>query len=474
MPRPHFALLASLALLATAAVAAPTIGPCPVLPADHVFNTRIDQLPVHPQSAAFLQTISTGSRRLHLDLGQSEDMASTEYWGIPYNVVQGSKITWPAVYFDADGAPDESDCARADGSLARPCTGLTSPARLPFPLQPKVEGGISSNKAIYNDHHILSVDTDTCMLWESYLSYARADGGWDIYSSAAFDLRSNALRPAGWTSSDAAGFPIFPLLLRAEEASTGEIQHALRFTIQSSKIRTSYTWPARHLTRNGDASAAKPPMGQLFRLRADYPVPDNYTAQAKAILNALKRYGMYIADGGSDMYITGDPSRLWQDATISQVQTVPHTAFEAVDLSPITTRAGFSADSARVPPAPGGGPLAPASFSGTTEGTVQSLRLTGRVQPASGDVGQGGVVYVVAVVPNVGVAVLSPQGWTLFNGASTPAPAWQGTLAASQTVPILELVNVSSLRGTQFFLGYGTSLADMLNNAKFQLIYTVP
>jgi hypothetical protein len=182
---------------------------------------------------------------------------------------------------------------------------------------------------------------------------------------------------------------------------------------------------------------------------------------------------MYIADGGSDMYITGDPSRLWQDATISQVQTVPHTAFEAVDLSPITTRVGFSADSARVPPAPGGGPLTPASFSATTEGTVQSLRLTGRVQPASGDVGQGGVVYVVALVPGVGFAVLTPQGWTLFNNASTPAPAWQGTLAASQTVPILELVNVSGLRGTQFFLGYGTSLTDMLNNAKFQLIYTV-
>lgn len=470
MPRPSLSLLASLALLASAAVAAPTVGPCPVLPADHVFNTRIDQLPVHPQSAAFLQTISTGSRRLHLDLGQSEDMASSEYWGIPYNVVRGSQITWPSVYFDTDGAPDESDCARADGSLARPCTGLTSPARLPFPLQPKVEGGISSNKAVYNDHHILAVDTDTCTLWESYLSYARADGGWDIYSSAAFDLRSNALRPAGWTSSDAAGFPVFPLLLRAEEASTGEIQHALRFTIQSNKIRTSYTWPARHLTRNGDASAAKPPMGQLFRLRADYPVPDSYTAQSKAILNALKRYGMYIADGGSDMYITGDPSRLWQDATISQVQTVPHTAFEAVDLSPIAARAGFSADSGSVPPAPG----TAAGFSAITEGTLQALRLSGRVQVAPAGVGQGGVVYVVAAVPGVGLAVLSPQGWSLFNGASTPAPAWQGTLGATQTVPILELVNVSGLRGTQFLLGYGTSLADMLNNAKFQLIYTVP
>jgi hypothetical protein len=141
------------------------------------------------------------------------------------------------------------------------------------------------------------------VLWESYHSYPHAGGGWDILSAAAFDLGSNALRPAGWTSSDAAGFPMLPLLLRADEANTGEINHALRFTIQSSKIRADYVWPARHLTSNGGASLSKPAMGQLFRLKADYPIPDTAPVQAKAILTVLKRYGMYIADGGSDMYI---------------------------------------------------------------------------------------------------------------------------------------------------------------------------
>lgn len=211
-------------------------------------------------------------------------------------------------------------------------------------------------------------------------------------------------------------------------------------------------------------------MGQLFRLRADYPVPENYTAQAKAILNALKRYGMYIADGGSDMYITGDPSRLWQDATISQVQTVPHTAFEAVDLSPIATRAGFSADSARVPPAAG---TTPAGFGHCRgHGAVAAADRARAARIGRRGPGRRGLCRGRGA--GRGLAVLSPQGWALFNSASTPAPAWQGTLAADQSVPILELVNVSGLRGTQFFLGYGTGLADMLANGKFQLIYTVP
>lgn len=458
----------SAALLPMALAAPPLIGHCPVLPPDHVFNTPIDGLPVHPQSSAFLQTISSSPRRLHLDLGQSEDMASAEYWGIPYNVVQGRSFAWPAVHFDGDGAPDESDCARGDGSLARPCTGLAEPARLPIPPQPRVEGGISSNKAIYNDHHILTVDADTCTLWESYLSYARPDGGWDIYSSAAFDLRSNALRPAGWTSSDAAGLPILPLLLKADEASAGEIRHALRFTIQSHKIRNSYVWPARHLTRNGDASVAKPPMGQLFRLRADYPIPEHYSVQARAILRALKTYGMYIADGGSDMYLTGDPSAQWSDETISQVQTVPHTAFEAVDLSPVMRRPGFDADSARVPYVSD----APA-FSAASAGPTQALQLWASIQVAAADTGRTGGLYVAAIVPEAGFFALSPQGWVRVEGLNIPTVA-DAIPLGSHMVPVLAAADVSALRGTQVFAGYGVSLGDMLDNGKFGLIYAIP
>lgn len=456
-----------LALAPLALAAPPLIGGCPVLPPDHVFNTRIDSLPVHPQSQAFLATISTGTRRLHLDLGQSEDQASDSYWGIPYNVVSASQAPWAAVTITSDGAPDESDCARADGSLVRPCTHLTEPARLPIPAQPLVEGGISSNPAIYNDHHILTLDTDRCMLWESYLSYLRPDGGWNIYGSAAFDLRSNALRPAGWTSADAAGFPILPLLLRADEATAGEIRHALRFTIQSQKIRTSYTWPARHLTRNGDASPAKPPMGQLFRLKADYPIPDTYTVQAKAILTALKRYGMYIADGGSDMYITGTPSRLWSDATISQVQTVPHTAFEAVDLDAVATRSGFDRDSARVPPAPG----AAAEFSAAVQGALSDHTVWASLQVSAADMGRPGAVYLAANVPGLGFFALAPQGWVQVQDGNLPA--FTTTPLGTHLFPVLERAAVEGLRGTEIYLGYGTSLSDMLDQRKFALVHVL-
>jgi hypothetical protein len=339
----------TLSVLSGALAAPPIIDGCQVLPLDHIFNTRIDDLPVHPQSSAFLQTINTGTRRLHLDLGTSEDMTSNEYYGIPYNIVSGNSLAWQTVHYD-QGWPDESDCADAIHGVVRPCINLAGLALLPIPPSPKVEGGISGDSSVDGDHHILVVDSDACILWESYHSTTRAGGGWNILSSAAFDLRSNGLRPATWTSSDAAGFPILPLLLRADEASSGEINHALRFTIQSSKIRSSYNWPATHFTSNGGSSSSKPPMGQLFRLNSGYAIPDNFTVQAKAILGALKRYGMYVADGGSDMFIQGEPSKNWDLTTISQVQTVPHTAFEAVDLAPVMTRAGFSATSAQVPP----------------------------------------------------------------------------------------------------------------------------
>jgi len=213
-----------------------------------------------------------------------------------------------------------------------------------------VEGGLDPTPGQpYGDHHLLLLDTDNCHLWELYHVYPNTKGNYDIFSSAFFNLRSNALRPAGWTSADAAGFPILPLLLRADEANSGQIKHALRFTISSSLIRAEYTWPARHLT--GKTQGVKyPPMGQLFRLKASYAIPSNFNTQSKAILQAMKTYGMYIADGGSNWYVQGEPSAAWLDSTFSQVQSVSSTNFEAVDLSPIRSRPGFDPNSAAVPP----------------------------------------------------------------------------------------------------------------------------
>ncbi|MDP9151270.1 MAG: hypothetical protein M3O36_15190 [Myxococcota bacterium] len=336
---------------------APMIGGCPVLPRNHVFNTPIDNLPVHPSSAAFSSTI--GAHNLHLDLGATVDGSSPTYYGIPYDVVHGASAPWvPARYFSADKSlswdpTPESDCAAGSAhALVRPCLAAGAPQPLfPIPASPHVEGGIIADPAQpYGDHHMLLLDADACRLWELYHAYPDARGGWDIYGSASFDLRSSDLRPDGWTSADAAGFPILPLLLRADEASAGVIRHALRFTIQSNKIRVAYTWPARHLTSNGTASTNLPPMGQLLRLKASVPIPTSFGVQARAILQALKTYGMYLADGGSDLYVSGEPNAAWADATIAQVQSVSSSQFEAVDLSPLMRRPGFDANSGAVPP----------------------------------------------------------------------------------------------------------------------------
>jgi hypothetical protein len=338
----------------------PTIGGCPIFPSDHIFNTPINGLPLHPSSAQFMATV--GNYRIHLDLGQSENMAAPDtYYGIPYNVVHGNTFPWASVsYTSSDTAnmtwdpTDESDCAVSSlHTFVSPCVKSAAPAPvLPIPQSVLVEGGIFPDvpSQSYGDHHILLVDADTCRLWEIYHAYTGSGSTWNIFGSASFDLRSNALRPAGWTSADAAGFPIVPLLLRADEASSGTIKHALRFTISSSSIRIAYTWPARHLTTNGSMSTSLPPMGQLFRLKASYVIPSTYSTQSKAILTALKTYGMYLSDGGSNMYIQGEPSANWSDSVFTEVQSVASSQFEAVDLLPIQQRAGFSVDSGAVPP----------------------------------------------------------------------------------------------------------------------------
>jgi hypothetical protein len=337
----------------------PTLGGCAVFPPNHIFNTSIASLPVDPNSAAYLGTI--GAHRIHLDLGTTTDPTSSTYYGIPYNVVHGNAMAWTAVrYYSADTGLSwdptaESDCAVTSGSnhtLTSPCTSSAAPMpALPFPSSPLVEGGIDNDPTQpYGDHHTLLLDADTCRLWETYHTYPNLGGAWwDIFGSAIWDLHSNDLRPADWSSADAAGFPILPLLIRADEASAGTIRHALRFTIQSSKIRTSYVWPARHLTTNGTASTNLPPMGQLFRLRASYVIPSTFNVQSRAILTAMQTYGMYIADGGSDLYVQGEPSAAWMDSTFSEVQSVDSSNFEAVDIRPIMSRAGFDPNSGAVP-----------------------------------------------------------------------------------------------------------------------------
>jgi len=333
----------------------PTVAGCAILPENHLFNTPIDTLPAHGSSGDFMKAV--GTHNIHLDLGTSVDPKSDEYYGIPYNVVHSKTISWQTGLFsttdsDLDWDPtQESDCAAgAEHQLTSPCTAARAPKpQFPIPAAPLVEGGIVTDPAQpYGDHHVLLLDADTCSLWELYHVYPDPKSGWDIFGAAYFDLKSNALRPSGWTSADAAGFPILPLLLRADEASSGMIRHALRFTIESSKIRKEFTWPARHLTGSA-SSATLPPMGQAFRIKASFVIPTKFNTQARAIIQALKTYGMYLADGGSSVYIQGEPSAAWAEDTFGQVQSVSSSEFEAVDLSPIAARSGFDPDSAAVP-----------------------------------------------------------------------------------------------------------------------------
>jgi hypothetical protein len=271
------------------------IANCPMFPADNFWNTRVDSLPVHPDSEAWINNIGR-NEIFHMDFGSGT-------WdggpiGIPFNVAAGSTVPKYSVEFYY---PDESD--------ARP---------YPIPENPKREWG--------SDHHILVVDTESCALYEMY--DASFDGAnWSGGSGAIWDLNSNALRPADWTSADAAGLPILPGLARYDEIVAGEISHALRFTAEET---AGYIWPARHLT--SDAQNGIPPMGARFRLKADYDI-SGFPQELQVILQAMKTYGILLADNGSNWYVSGAPDERWDNDMLRLLDVLTGADFEAVDTS---------------------------------------------------------------------------------------------------------------------------------------------
>ncbi len=283
--------------------AGPVIQGCPVFPANNIWNTPISDLPVHPLSDVFIAGIGPDTG-LHPDFGSG-------LWdggpiGIPYVTVSGAQ---PLVPIDFIWYGDESD-----------------PGPYPVPPDAPIEGGPDSD----GDRHVLVIDRDNCHLYELYYAWPQTDGSWQAGSGAVYDLNSHALRPEGWTSADAAGLPIFPGLVRYEEVAAGRIDHALRFTV--SQTRRAYVWPARHFASD-DASPTLPPMGLRFRLKASFDVSP-YPPPVRVILNALKEYGMIIADNGSDWYISGVPDERWDnDMLVSTLATVHGSNFEAVDTS---------------------------------------------------------------------------------------------------------------------------------------------
>ena len=318
-----------------------------------MFNTRIDdtlRFPAHGSSSTWIGAIGS-TRALHTDWGTTENPAAGDYYGVPMNLLSAAapETDWPSLSFTTDGAPDESDCAVANTSgghdLVRNCQSRPAASwRFPIPRDAvlKLEGGSCNDPASCGDRHVLVVEQGACRLWESYFTYKSTVGQWSAYSTAAWDLNANTMRPDTWTSGDAAGLPIAPLLVRASEASAGEIPHALRVTFRDAVLANSHVWPARH--RAGNSSGGIP-FGSLLRLKAGVSIPSTWTVQARAIATAMQRYGLYVADIGSDLYVQGDPSVQWSSNTISQIQTLRMSDFEFVDLGQITRDPRFSASS---------------------------------------------------------------------------------------------------------------------------------
>jgi hypothetical protein len=272
---------------------------CSILQATNVWNVRIDGRPVAADSATLIGTIGVG-KGLHMDFG------SFEGYGIPYQVVTAATPR-STVSFEYD---DESD-----------------QVGYPIPAVPLIEGD-SPITWTPGDRHILMVDRDACRLYELYAAY-KESGQWYAGSGATWDLRSNALRPLGWTSADAAGLPILPGLVRYDEVAAGKIQHALRFT--TDRTRTSYLYPARHQAGES-GSASLPPMGLRVRLKASYDT-SGLSPQARPIGEALKRYGMILADNGSDWYISGASDPSFDDDQMHELDDITGADLEVVDTT---------------------------------------------------------------------------------------------------------------------------------------------
>jgi hypothetical protein len=277
----------------------PTLAGCPLFPADNIWNARVDALPPHPQSNTYINFIGA-SKGLHPDFGSGTWNGGPI--GIPFNIVPSTQTTVPISFY----YPGESD-----------------PGPYPIPPDALREWG--------SDHHILILQQGTCLLYEVY-DASTSDGGasWDAGSGAKWNLNSNALRPAGWTSADAAGLPILPGLVRYDEIAAGEIKHAIRFTVRATNA--TYIWQARHLTTS-PYNANAPAMGQRFRLKSSFNI-STFSPEVQVILTAFKRYGIIVADNGSDWYISGAPDARWNDDTlVTEFRRVLGSNFEAVDVS---------------------------------------------------------------------------------------------------------------------------------------------
>jgi hypothetical protein len=288
---------------------------CPVFPANNAWNQDVSTLPVHPNSANFVASMNAqGKTKLHPDFGS--------IYGIPFTTVPAGQPLANVNVVSSWGS--ESDPGPGFGSTW-PANVPPYVSHMPIPANAPVEGG--------SDRHVLVLQQTSCLLYELY-NAVKTSAGWDADNASVFDLKSNALRPAGYTSADAAGLPILPGLVRYDEVKSGQITHALRFTV--AKTQRGYILPAEHWA-SSSTSPNYAPMGLRLRLKANVDL-SSYSGDTRVILEALKKYGMIVADNGSDWYITGQQDPRWDDNALNPLKTVPSSWFEVVNTGPIVTR----------------------------------------------------------------------------------------------------------------------------------------
>jgi hypothetical protein len=272
---------------------------CPAFPADNVWNTPITGLPVNADSAMWLESMDASTTFLHPDYGPSG--RRTKPYGIPWQIVSPSQPLVPVRFTYAS----QSD-----------------PGPYPLSESTPIEGG--------SDRHALMVNPSTCTLYELWHTHFHARGKSTAGSGAIWQLDSDALRPAGWTSADAAGLPILPGLVNYDEVVSGSMDHAIRFTAECTQ--QEYIWPARHEAGQDDPDC--PPMGARFRLQAGFSLPaSECSALCQTVVTTMQTYGLILADNGSNWYFQGTADRRWTAAEVDQLKQIPASAFQAVDES---------------------------------------------------------------------------------------------------------------------------------------------
>lgn len=386
------------------------IGSCPVLPADNIWNTPVDTLPVLTNSGSMVNTIGA-SRGFHADFGAG--MWDGGPIGIPFITVPGTQTKYPASFLYAD----ESDI----GPYA-------------VPLNAPIEGGSAST----GDRHAIAIDTDNCRLYELYRAFPQA-ASWNADSGAIFDLRSNALRPETWTSADAAGLPIMPGLVTYDEVLSGEIRHAIRFTVPQT--RREYVWPARHYA-SSLLGSQYPRMGERFRLKASFDLTP-YPAEVQVILRAMKKYGIILADNGSAWFISGKPDPRWNDDNLRSFSNLLGSNFEAVDASSLMIDPNSGAarqNGVTVTVAPssaavhvGYEQVFTATVTGATGGVTWSVNNVAGGNATVGTIDSSGRYRAPGTVPSPNVVTVRATS------VSTP------TANGAATVTVLPLPSITSL-----------------------------